>query len=162
MATGFILRDLSSPGKRLPPALPLVLPSHHKWDPVSHTLQKVPELERNSGESGPTLELVGDTTSLLQTIRKPLAVLSICGPYRSGKSYFLSRMLGKYPGVFRLGHTMKAYTIGMWVATTILECDEYAVLLVDTQGIDAIGSSERVAMNLMALTTLLSSYLIYI
>ena len=161
MANGFILRDLSSPGKRLPPALPLVLPSHHKWDPVSNTLQKMPELERNSGESGPTLELVGDTTSLLQTIRKPLAVLSICGPYRSGKSYFLSRMLGRYPGVFRLGHTMKAYTIGMWVATTILECDEYAVLLVDTQGIDAIGSSERVAMNLMALTTLLSSYLIY-
>jgi len=56
---------------------------------------------------------------------------------------------------------MKACTIGMWVATTILECDEYAVLLVDTQGIDAIGSSERIAMNLMALTALLSSYLIY-
>ena len=161
MATSFVLRDLSSPGKRLPPAIPLVLPSHHRWDPESQTLKKTPELERDLDESGPTLELVGDTTSLLQTIHKPLAVLSICGPYRSGKSYFLSRTLGKHPGAFPLGHTMKACTIGMWVATTILECDEYAVLFVDTQGIDAIGSSERVAMNLMALTALLSSYLIY-
>ena len=47
------------------------------------------------------------------------------------------------------------------MATTVLECDEFATVLLDTEGIDAVGASETVAMSLLALTTLLSSFLIY-
>ena len=47
------------------------------------------------------------------------------------------------------------------MATTVLECDEFATVLLDTEGIDAVGASETTAMSLLTLTTLLSSFLIY-
>ena len=47
------------------------------------------------------------------------------------------------------------------MATTVLECQDYATVLLDTEGIDAVGASETVAMSLLTLTTLLSSFLIY-
>ena len=40
---------------------------------------------------------------MLKGINKPIAVLSIAGPSRTGKSYILSRLLG-IPGAFELGH----------------------------------------------------------
>ena len=47
------------------------------------------------------------------------------------------------------------------MATTVLECQDFATVLLDTEGIDAVGASETMAMSLLALTTLLSSFLIY-
>ena len=47
------------------------------------------------------------------------------------------------------------------MATTVLECDEFATILLDTEGIDAVGTSKTMAMSLLTLTTLLSSFLIY-
>ena len=47
------------------------------------------------------------------------------------------------------------------MATTALECDEFAVVLLDTEGIDAVRASETMSMSLLTLTTLLSSFLIY-
>ena len=47
------------------------------------------------------------------------------------------------------------------MATTILECEEFVTIFLDTEGIDAVGASETMAMSLLTLTTLLSSYLIY-
>ena len=47
------------------------------------------------------------------------------------------------------------------MATTVLECDEFATVLLDTEGTDAVGASETVAMSLLTLTTLFSSFLIY-
>ena len=47
------------------------------------------------------------------------------------------------------------------MATTVLECEQFATILLDTEGIDAIGASETMAMSLLTVTTLLSSYLIY-
>ena len=47
------------------------------------------------------------------------------------------------------------------MATTVLECQDYAIVLLDTEGIDAVGASETMAMSLLTLTTLLSSFLIY-
>ena len=69
-------------------------------------------------------------------------------------------MLGS-PGTFKLGHSMHACTKGIWIATTVLECDEFVAVLLDTEGIDAVGASETSAMSLLTLTTLLSSFLIY-
>ena len=43
----------------------------------------------------------------------------------------------------------------------ILECEDYAILLVDTQVIDSISVSENVAINLMTTAALLNLYFIY-
>ena len=142
--------------KGLPPSVPLIISSKDHWNPATCQLETAEKPDPNSH----SLQLVEDGLELLRSIDKPLAVLSICGPYRSGKSYFISRVLGS-PGAFRLGHSMQACTKGIWMATSVLECDEFATVLLDTEGIDAVGASETVAMSLLTLTTLLSSFLIY-
>ena len=48
------------------------------------------------------------------------------------------------------------------MGTTILECDEFAVLLLDTEGLGAaVESSEGDDAGILTMTILLSSYLIY-
>ena len=148
-------RQLSLPDKTLPPSLPLIISSQDNWNSDSCQLETGKQDPNNH-----TLKLVEDAVELLRSIDKPLAVLSICGPYRSGKSYFISRVLGS-PGAFKLGHSMQACTRGIWMATTVLECQDFTTVLLDTEGIDAVGASETMAMSLLTLTTLLSSFLIY-
>ena len=149
-------RQLSLPGvKTLPPSIPLVISSQDSWNPLSCQLETGKQDPNNH-----SLKLMDDALQLLRTIDKPLAILAICGPYRSGKSYFISRVLGS-PGAFKLGHGMQACTRGIWMATTVLECFDFTTVLLDTEGIDAVGSSETMAMSLLTLTTLLSSFLIY-
>ena len=149
--------QLSLPGRTLPPALPLIISCQDSWNPDTCKLDSAKE---HSQDHSLKLKVVEDALELLRTIHKPVAVLSICGPYRSGKSYFMSRLLG-CPGAFQLGHSMRACTRGIWMATTILECEQFATIVLDTEGIDAIGASETMAMSLLTLTTLLSSFLIY-
>ena len=149
-------RQLSLPdGKILPPSIPLIISSQDNWNPLSCQLETQKQDPNNN-----CFKVVEDALELLRSIDKPVAVLSICGPYRSGKSYFISRVLGS-PGAFRLGHSMQACTRGIWMATTVLECQDFAVVFLDTEGIDAVGASETMAMSLLTLTTLLSSFLIY-
>ena len=115
------------------------------------------------GISGVTCNmLVTNSTALelLKTIKKPVAVLSIAGPARTGKSYILSRFLGD-PKAFELGHTMRACTKGIWMGTSVLECSEYCILLLDTEGIDAVTDQTTNDAKIIASTLLLSSYLIY-
>ncbi len=154
-ASSLTPRDLTLPGRSLPPAMPLIISTQDSWDPHSC------KLETHQHNSQPQhLQIVTDTLQLLGTINKPVAVLSICGPYRSGKSYFISRLLGR-PGAFQLGHRMQACTRGIWMATTVLECEQFVTILLDTEGIDAIRASETMDVSLLTVTTLLSSYLIY-
>ena len=148
-------RQLCLQGRVLPPALPLIISSNDNWN--SDSLELV---TAKKGNHDHTLKLVDDTLELLCSINKPLAVLSICGPFRSGKSYLMSRILGM-PGTFKSCHGMRACTHGIWMATTVLECQEFATIVLDTEGIDAVGASENMAMSLLTLTTLLSSFLIY-
>ena len=97
---------------------------------------------------------------LLSGINKPVAVLSIAGPTRSGKSYFLSRLLGSHDA-FQLGHTFDPQTFGIWMGTTALECDDYVIVLLDTEGIDGVLATAANDAQLLVLTLLLSSYFIY-
>ena len=148
--------QLSLPGgKTLPPSIPLIISSQDNWNPVSCQLETGKQDLNNH-----SLKLVDDAIELLRSIKTPLAIFSICGPYRSGKSYFISRVLGS-PGAFKLGHSMQACTRGIWMATTVLECQEFTTILLDMEGIDAVGASETMAMSLLTLTMLLSSFLIY-
>ena len=100
---------------------------------------------------------------LLRTIKKPVAVLTICGPYRTGKSYYLSRVLDNNM-VFRTSQEIGACTQGMWMATMILECEDFAIVLIDTEGTDSLDvgkDREMIVRNYIVLSSLLSSVLVY-
>ena len=90
-------------------------------------------------------------------------MVAICGPGRSGKSFFLSRLL-EDKEVFKSGHSQKACTRGIWLSTTALTCDEFVLLFLDSEGTGAVGEGEttkETSMSILTLTNLLSSFLIY-
>lgn len=114
----------------------------------------------HAGVQRKSLTLVDSTLMLLENIKKPVGVLSICGPCRTGKSYILSRFLGSSDD-FDLGHTFDPKTFGIWMGTTALELDDYVVVLLDTEGIDAVSANTTNDASVLVLTILLSSYFIY-
>ena len=142
-------------GEGRPLSLPLVLPSSYTFD------FDAMELTQNKTESADEFKLIPEALELLKKVTKPIAVVCISGPYRSGKSYFLSRILGDKE-TFQLGHTVKACTRGIWMATTVLECEEFSLLLLDTEGINATDqSSSSGVTKLLVMTMLLCSMFVY-
>ena len=151
--------SLFKDGQKHPLALPLVLPTSHSFDFETGELYEAKDNESSS--HGTEFKLVPETVKLLGSISKPVAVVSINGPFRSGKSYFLSRILGEEE-TFKLGHTTDACTRGIWMATSVLECDEFVLVLLDTEGIDATDKANKSGVTkLLVLTMLLSSMFIY-
>jgi hypothetical protein len=98
----------------------------------------------------------------LEQIKKPVAVLTICGPYRTGKSYYVSRFLGDVR-TFKTSNKSNACTFGIWMATRMLECEEFVVIVLDTEGLDnpRVSKSEDDVMNFIVLSSLISSFLVY-
>ena len=109
------------------------------------------------------LVINSQATDLLRTIHKPVAVVGICGPYRSGKSYFMSRLTGSDD--FKVSHSMDPCTKGIWISTRFKELEHCTVVALDTEGIGAAQASESSSkdevMKYLIITTLLCSYLIY-
>ena len=66
-------------------SIPLVLPNDHEYDLKTKSITKKDGVQRTN------LYLVPEALQLLSSITSPLAILSICGPMRTGKSYILSR-----------------------------------------------------------------------
>lgn len=152
---------LSLPGKEtcLPPAVPLIVGNNFRYNSENYQLEEVPE-EFETSSHKPSLQLLPDALDLLRTIKKPVAVVAVCGPYRTGKSYLLSRILG-ISGAFQVGHTTSACTHGIWMATHILECDEFSLLFLDTEGIDAVSGTGSNDARVLVMAILLSSCFIY-
>lgn len=117
-------------------------------------------LRYTSGTTRTKLKVPEIALNLLKSIKKPIAVLAIAGPCRTGKSYVLSRLLG-VPDAFELGHTMNAKTFGIWMGTRVLECDDYVMILLDTEGIDAATATETSDAGILVATLLISSFFIY-
>ena len=156
----FTTFKLGLPGKTpVPTTIPLIVRSNFKYNSEKNQLEEVQEELERTGHR-PSLRLLPDAISLLRTIDKPVAVVAVCGPYRTGKSYLLSRILG-VSDAFQLGHTTSACTHGIWMATQVLECDEFALLLLDTEGIDAVSGTGSTDASILVMAILLSSYLIY-
>ena len=160
MFNGFRRRRLKDPHTSpLPFSVPLFLTKGWKCN----TDFRVVKSDDRSSNFGSKLNIVPAALGLLRHINKPIGILGICGPYRSGKSYFVSHLLG-LPQTFEIGHSTGACTHGIWMATHILECDQYAIVVLDMEGTGAVGKDEasNAAMNsLLVMTTLISSYLIY-
>ena len=63
---------------------------------------------------------------------KPVKIVSVCGPFKSGKSTLLNTWIDR-PGVFKVGHTTDATTEG--VCIHVIDRGQRVVLL-DVEGWD--------------------------
>ena len=58
--------------------------------------------------------LTNDGATFLMGINGPIAVVSVAGMYRTGKSYLLNRMLLNRSNGFGVGPTVNPCTKGLW------------------------------------------------
>uniref|UniRef100_UPI00398F6C1B guanylate-binding protein 1-like n=1 Tax=Pristiophorus japonicus TaxID=55135 RepID=UPI00398F6C1B len=103
-----------------------------------------------------------DALNILASLRKPVAVVSIAGKYRTGKSYLMNRLAGKSVG-FSLGSTIQSHTKGIWMWCVEHPCnsDQHLVLL-DTEGLGDVEKGDKNNDNwIFSLSILLSSTFIY-
>ncbi|XP_078603245.1 guanylate-binding protein 3-like [Branchiostoma floridae x Branchiostoma japonicum] len=135
-------------------SIPLILPNDLKYNAATGAVQKIQDAQRTS------LQIVPEAFDLLEGIEEPVSVLAISGPSRTGKSYILSRLLGT-ADAFELGHRMDPQTFGIWMGTKVLRGKDFTIVLLDTEGIDAVGGSAGQDASILVLTILLSSHLIY-
>ncbi|CAH1263181.1 GBP6 [Branchiostoma lanceolatum] len=141
-------------GQSIPSSVPLVLPNNLEYDLGTHTVRRKPGVERSS------LTVVAEAMSLLAGIDDPVAVVAVTGPCRTGKSYMLSRMLGS-SDAFQLGHSFEPETFGIWMSTKVLKCDGLTMVLLDTEGIDAVEAEAQNDASLLVLTILSCSLLVF-
>ena len=136
-------------------ALPLALPD------ASHT----------------RLVLQDEGIAWLRALRGPVALVSIIGPYRSGKSFLLNRLLDvDCDAGFAVGHRRQTQTKGVWLwsaplprpsvgGARALDIDPGAepptILLLDTEGIEGAGATGVYDDRIFSFAALVSSVLVY-
>jgi hypothetical protein len=113
---------------------------------------------------------------LISKVRKKIAVISVTGPYRTGKSFLLNRFAGRMYG-FPLGNTTNPCTEGLWMwGKPIPINEEMDAILIDSEGLsklftnnylqfltflDSFNRDENSDMVLFAITCFLSSAMLY-
>lgn len=107
-----------------------------------------------------------DAEKILTKIEGAIAVVSVAGMYRTGKSYLLNRMLLNRSSGFQVGPSINPCTKGLWiwnkpVCGTSAEGEPLSILIIDTEGIGATDEDQNHDSKIFTLALLLSSYFIY-
>ncbi|XP_027932560.1 guanylate-binding protein 1-like [Vigna unguiculata] len=106
-----------------------------------------------------------EAVAILQLVKEPVGVVSVCGRARQGKSFILNQLLGRSSG-FHVASTHRPCTKGLWLWSTplkrtSLDGTEYNLLLLDSEGIDAYDQTGTYSTQIFSLAVLLSSMFIY-
>jgi hypothetical protein len=106
-----------------------------------------------------------DAIDYLRSLEGRVAVISVAGQYRTGKSLLLNLLSGG--AGFQVGPTVKACTKGIWlygktlVSSSSSSSTPLHVLFLDTEGLGSTIRSETYDARVFALTLLLSSFFLY-
>ena len=96
-----------------------------------------------------------------------LGIVAIAGKYRTGKSFFVNRiLLDTKEGGFGVGSTIKACTRGLWMWNKTIKSEnpdypDQKLLIIDTEGFGGIEENQNHDSKIFLLAILLSSYFIY-
>jgi hypothetical protein len=116
----------------------------------------------DSGKRGSQLNLIEEALQLISSEKRHVTVVTIVGPYRSGKSYLLNRLMGRSDG-FPLGSTVKAKTKGFWLWLGDFPTDKKrCLILLDVEGLADVSKGNATHdLKLFTMALLLSSMFIY-
>lgn len=90
-----------------------------------------------------------------------IAVVSVVGPYHSGKSFLLNALVGE-TGIFQIGRRTSPETMGIWMCRTNLRAkDGSEVFLMDSEGFFGPGVSESYDAKIFTIATLLGGHVVY-
>lgn len=102
----------------------------------------------------------------IRSLSSPLAVISVAGMYRTGKSYLLNRVFLNRSKAFLVGPSVESCTKGIWIWGEALKgttedgipCN---VLIVDTEGMGGFEKDSNYDSRIFSIATLISSCFIY-
>lgn len=112
------------------------------------------------------LELVESNLMLLRKLRDPVAMVAVVGKFHSGKSFLMNQLMGKSTG-FGIGPSVQPKTMGIWMWGQPLVVDSSRagrninLVFLDTEGFAANNVTENYDAKVFAVSTLLSSHLLY-
>lgn len=103
-----------------------------------------------------------ETATWLSQRTKPFSVLACAGKFRTGKSFLLNRLLNRPAGKgFGVGETVQACTRGIWLCTEMITHNGNDVLVLDTEGIDALDAESQHDVRIFAIAVLICSAFAY-
>jgi hypothetical protein len=109
-----------------------------------------------------------EAEQFLSQIDTKLGVITVVGKYRTGKSFFINRVLlnRQKQGGFPVGPTINPCTKGLWLWNKTLpaenpEHEDMSVLLIDAEGFGGIDENVNHDSRIFLFGLLLSSYFIY-
>jgi hypothetical protein len=115
-------------------------------------------------------EINPEATEFLSQIKTKVAVVAICGKYRTGKSYILNRLFldplsqDRTRRGFQVGPTINPCTKGLWLWKEVFTSptdDSLPLIIIDTEGLGAFDEDDNHDTKIFLLALLLCSHLIY-
>ncbi|XP_063286971.1 guanylate-binding protein 3-like [Pelobates fuscus] len=125
--------------------------------PIPPVTQPICLIENDVGKK---MRVNPEAQKILEKISHPLVLVSIVGPYRSGKSSLINMLAGDQRGGFPVGHTVEAKTRGIWMRC--VPRSDHTLILLDTEGLgDVMKGSQHNDFAVLSLAMLISSVMIY-
>ncbi|XP_066565972.1 guanylate-binding protein 1 isoform X2 [Amia ocellicauda] len=126
--------------------------------PIEEMESPVELVVNNEGK----LSIKQEALKILSRIDRPVVVVAVAGPARSGKSYLMNRLAGRKKG-FELGATVQSLTKGIWMwCLRHPTKPNNTLVLLDTEGFgDAEKGDEDNDHSIFTLAILLSSMFVY-
>jgi hypothetical protein len=95
-----------------------------------------------------------------------MAIISVAGLYRTGKSYLLNRMLLNRSNGFGVGPTINPCTKGLWIWGQPIRSqsengEPLTLLIIDTEGLGALDEDQTHDCKIFSLAILLSTCFVY-
>lgn len=112
------------------------------------------------------LELIESNLMLLRKLQGPVALVAVVGKFHSGKSFLMNQLMGKSRG-FGIGPSVQPKTMGIWMWGNPLIYEsprtgqKINLVFLDTEGFAANNVTENYDAKVFAVSTLLSSHLLY-
>jgi len=107
------------------------------------------------------IQPVMEGLSRLGEVDAQIAVLSVVGPYHSGKSFLLNALVGN-PEVFSIGKLTSPETMGIWMCRTEMKAEDGSeVWLMDSEGFFGPGVESSYDAKIFTIATLLGGHLVY-
>lgn len=108
-------------------------------------------------------EFNNEAFEMLSQVEGNIGFVSVCGKYRTGKSFLLNRLLEVQGDGFRVDSTTQSCTQGIWMYSKPIynSLNGLNIFFLDSEGSESIERSTSHDSKIFALAILMSSYFVF-